>query len=52
MEFTNRQNFYAARLSPEGPYTPQMVVNEREQFVGSDDSEGGGRQKPKSHRGV
>jgi hypothetical protein len=34
--FTERQNVYAARLSPEGPYTPQMVVNGREQFVGSD----------------
>jgi hypothetical protein len=27
---------YASRLSPDGPYTPQMVVNGREQFVGSD----------------
>jgi hypothetical protein len=36
MEFTDRQSTYAARLSPEGPYTPQMVVNGREQFVGSD----------------
>jgi len=35
-EFTDRQNVYASRLSPEGPYTPQMVVNGREQFVGSD----------------
>jgi hypothetical protein len=35
-EFTERQNVYASRLSPEGPYTPQMVVNGREQFVGSD----------------
>ncbi|MGB6870454.1 MAG: DUF1223 domain-containing protein, partial [Acidobacteriaceae bacterium] len=26
---------YASRMSPEGPYTPQMVVNGREQFVGS-----------------
>ena len=33
--FTERQNTYASRLSPEGPYTPQMVVNGREQFVGS-----------------
>jgi hypothetical protein len=23
--FTERQNVYASRLSPEGPYTPQMV---------------------------
>ena len=35
-EFTDRQNVYAARLSPEGPYTPQMVVNGREQLLGSD----------------
>ena len=35
-EFTERQEVYAARLSPEGPYTPQMVVNGREQFVGGD----------------
>ena len=34
--FTDRQSIYASRLSPEGPYTPQMVVNGREQFVGSD----------------
>ena len=35
-EFTERQEVYASRLSPEGPYTPQMVVNGREQLVGSD----------------
>jgi hypothetical protein len=35
-EFTDRQNDYASRISPEGPYTPQMVVNGREQFVGGD----------------
>ena len=35
-EFTERQEDYAARLSPEGPYTPQMVVDGREQFVGGD----------------
>jgi hypothetical protein len=34
--FTDRQSVYAARLSPEGPYTPQMVLNGRDQFVGSD----------------
>lgn len=34
--FTDRQNRYAIRLSPDGPYTPQMVVNGRQQFVGSD----------------
>ena len=34
-EFTE-QDVYASRMSPEGPYTPQMVVNGREQFVGGD----------------
>jgi hypothetical protein len=34
--FTERQNVYASRLSPEGSYTPQMIVNGRDQFVGSD----------------
>ncbi|UWZ84413.1 DUF1223 domain-containing protein [Occallatibacter riparius] len=36
--FTARQSAYASRLSPEGSYTPQMVVNGRDQFVGSDGS--------------
>jgi len=34
--FTERQSVYASRLSSEGPYTPQMVLNGRDQFVGSD----------------
>lgn len=34
--FTERQNRYALRFSLEGPYTPQMVLNGRSQFVGSD----------------
>jgi len=34
--FTDRQNVYASRLSPQGPYTPQMILNGRDQFVGSD----------------
>jgi hypothetical protein len=34
--FTDRQSVYASRFSTEGPYTPQMVVDGREQFVGSD----------------
>src|ERR1700756_1057659 len=29
-------SIYASRLSPEGSYTPQMVLNGRDQFVGSD----------------
>jgi len=36
--FTDRQSTYASRLSPEGTYTPQMVLNGRDQFVGSDRS--------------
>jgi hypothetical protein len=34
--FTERQGVYASRLSAEGSYTPQMVLNGRDQFVGSD----------------
>ena len=34
--FTERQSVYASRLSAEGSYTPQMVLNGRDQFVGSD----------------
>jgi len=34
--FTDRQSVYASRLSSEGSYTPQMVLNGRDQFVGSD----------------
>ncbi len=34
--FTDRQRVYAERLATEGSYTPQMVLNGRDQFVGSD----------------
>ncbi len=34
--YTDRQSTYASRLSSEGSYTPQMVLNGRDQFVGSD----------------
>ena len=34
--YTNRQNEYGTRLGLESVYTPQMIVNGREQFVGSD----------------
>ncbi len=34
--FTERQNGYGRRLRLNDVYTPQMVVNGREQFVGSD----------------
>jgi len=36
--FTDRQSVYASRLSSEGSYTPQMILNGRDQFVGSDGS--------------
>ncbi|WP_419804864.1 DUF1223 domain-containing protein [Terriglobus sp.] len=35
-DFTDRQNGYSARLRTDEVYTPQMVVNGRAQFVGSD----------------
>jgi hypothetical protein len=35
--FTERQSVYVSRLSAEGSYTPQMVLNGRDQFVGSND---------------
>lgn len=35
-QYTERQNNYAARFHLESVYTPQMIVNGREQFVGSD----------------
>jgi hypothetical protein len=34
--YTNRQNDYGTRFGLSSVYTPQMVVNGREQFVGSD----------------
>jgi hypothetical protein len=34
--FTDRQSTYASRLSPDGPYTPQMVINGQVQLVGND----------------
>ncbi len=34
--FTDRQNAYVQRFADQGPYTPQMVLNGREQFLGSD----------------
>ena len=34
--YTNRQNDYGNHFGLESVYTPQMVVNGREQFVGSD----------------
>jgi hypothetical protein len=35
-QFTQRQNAYAPRLRFDDPYTPQMVVDGKIQFVGSD----------------
>ena len=34
--YTDRQNLYASRFGLDSVYTPQMVVNGGEQFVGSD----------------
>src|ERR1700722_14677783 len=36
--YTDRQNAYGARFGLDSVYTPQMVVNGTEQFVGSDRS--------------
>jgi len=36
--FTDRQNQYAPRLKFDDPYTPQMVVDGKAQFLGSDPS--------------
>lgn len=35
-EYTRRQNSYIMRLGAESLYTPQMIVDGREQFIGSD----------------
>lgn len=35
-QFTQRQNEYATRLHLDGVYTPQMVVDGQQEFVGSD----------------
>jgi hypothetical protein len=35
-DYTDRQNKYATRFATEGPYTPQMVVDGDQQFVGND----------------
>ncbi len=35
-QFTRRQSVYAARLGAQGNYTPQMVVDGKVEFVGSD----------------
>jgi hypothetical protein len=37
-DYTDRQNKYAVRFRTEGPYTPQMVVDGDQQFVGNDSS--------------
>src|SRR5215475_9195261 len=34
--FSGRQQQYAGRFRTQGPYTPQMVVDSRAEFVGSD----------------
>jgi hypothetical protein len=35
-QYTERQNQYCERLRVEGPYTPQMIVDGTDQFVGND----------------
>jgi hypothetical protein len=35
-EYTRRQNLYAMRMSLDSIYTPQMIVDGRTQFIGSD----------------
>jgi hypothetical protein len=35
-QYTDRQNQYAQRLHVESPYTPQMVIDGTDQFVGND----------------
>jgi hypothetical protein len=35
-DFTERQQEYARRFNTSGPYTPQMVVDGRREFVGND----------------
>jgi hypothetical protein len=37
-QFTERQNRYSARLGVDGVYTPQMIVDGTDQFVGNDSS--------------
>ena len=34
--FTDRQSLYASHFRIDGPYTPQMVINGRTEFVGND----------------
>jgi hypothetical protein len=35
-QYTDRQSQYCGRLRVEGPYTPQMIVDGTDQFVGND----------------
>ncbi len=35
-QYTDRQSQYCARLRVDGPYTPQMIVDGTDQFVGND----------------
>jgi hypothetical protein len=35
-QYTERQNQYSSRLHFDGPYTPQMIVDGTDQFVGND----------------
>jgi hypothetical protein len=52
--FSARQQRYARTFKQDGPYTPQMVVDGRIQFVGSDGRKASAAtskpHKPKSYR--
>ncbi len=36
-QYTDRQTFYCSRFNVSGPYTPQMIVDGTDQFVGNDE---------------
>lgn len=38
LEFTKRQQDYVSKLGLDGAYTPQMIINGRREFVGSDEN--------------
>jgi hypothetical protein len=36
-QYTDRQTYYCSRLNVNGPFTPQMIVDGTDQFVGNDE---------------
>jgi hypothetical protein len=36
-QYTDRQTYYCSRFGAQGPYTPQMIVDGTDQFVGNDE---------------